>query len=697
MLKLTKQSMRYFCAALLALCISLLSVIGGLKLAKAESPSLREQFERIDLFTELKNSTDKDGKAFDINDYPYDLENGELRVFTVAEFGYSVSSSENYGLYVYVYNPKQLTLDEENANRASVASAFDDSGNGKDFKLFNLQYISKTTGDFDGLFYKYRIVDENNELYALQATRSHERKYEFGQLLIVLDGRSEAFKFGLKCSFSGYAKGCNPDPLVTESTLTGKIDSTLTLTLDVGQTFYRTGYEYDVDNHLQMQLNSIYFSVPNSIISKYGEMVEVSTWYLEAQTAPALIVSDEEGAELVEGSYYDTNGFVYFNSHIAIVGHIEKNVSTIHNNTYHYSYGPKSKIDSFFNIPSGNVYYSSAKNNRDFTETGFPYFFIGTKQTLTRFDGTTYDDVVIPRKEVSDRINLVSKTFKGGERLEFNGRNLKRDLFSSVDPDGDELGTYYKIQRDEMRTLTYLENKRPNWLTALFGARNESVTLDSVKSIEAVTPSAVAENGWEHKLFVDSADKDAFSSYVTNASANSETTYLCRFAVSDYYSADGEAKFYYEDEKMTVPVYLAQQQVYLDLTVLDATFAIGDVYTTISAVATPIDFIASYTGDVGTKPFVGDEIPWWVWLIVGLVILAIALPILISLFPVVGQVLFAILKLLIKGLWWIIKGLGWLIWQVLKLLGKGIYWLFWALSRPIVLLINKIREKRNGE
>ncbi len=704
MLKERMKSLRYFCTAALLLCISLLSVFSGISLARADAASLsiRESFESLALMTELENSTNKEGEPFDVNDYPYDSD-GRLSVFTVSEFMYDVNDSENYGIYVYLYNPQQLELDEASGNRVSVATAFDDNVNGKDFKLFNLQYVSKTTGDYNGLFYKYRIIDEKNELYALQENRSHTRRYEFGQLLMVIDGRSEAYNFGLKCSFSGYSKGCNPDPMVKESTLTGTIDSTLTLTLDVGQTFYRTGYEYDVDKHLQMQLNSIYFSVPNDVIAKYGEMVEVSTWYLEAQTAPTLIIDDEKGADLFDWADFNENGFRYFTRDVGITGDIvheylpsvDAGMGT-DVNTYHYSYGSTKLITSLFSSSLAGSIYVNATDNRDFTSTGFPLLFIGEKQEIERFDGTSYSDVVVPREEISSYIHIVSEHYTSGERLLFNGRNLKKDLFSSVDPDGGELGTYYKIKRDDMKTLTYLENKRPSFWTALFGPNYKDKELASVKSIEDVSLTDLTE-AWEHSLYVDSADKEEFSSYVANATANDETTYLCRFAVSDYYSAEGEAKYSIDKKEYSCPVYLAQQQVYLDLTVLDCTFKVGDVYTTIAAVATPIDFIASVDGVSGVAPYEGAELPWWVWLIIGLLILAIALPILIALFPVVGQVLFAVLKLIIKAIWWLIKGLVWLTWQIIKLIGKGIYWLFWALSRPIVLLINKIREKRNGE
>lgn len=444
-----------------------------------------------------------------------------------------------------------------------------------------------------------------------------------------------------------------------------------------------------------MQLNSIYFSVPNDVIAKYGEMVEVSTWYLEAQTAPALIIDDEKGADLFDWANFNENGFRYFTKDVGITGHTSDRVNSAGAvYTYHYSYGSEELLYDLFTIPMAGISYVKASDNQDFTATGFPMLFAGETQTIERFDGTSYNDVIVSREEVASYIDTLSESYALGERLEFNGRNLKRDLFSSIDPDGEELGTYYKIQREDMKTLTYLENKRPSFWTALFGADYQTETLASVKSIEDVSLTDLT-GAWEHSLYVDSVDKEEFSSYVTNATANDETTYLCRFAVSDYYSANGEAKYSIDDTVYTCPVYLAQQQVYLDLTVLDCTFKVGDVYTTISAVATPIDFIASYTGPTGAKQ--AEKLPWWVWAIIGLLVLAIALPILIALFPIVGQVLLLVFKFVITAIWWLVKGLGWLIWQVLKLLGKGIYWLFLALSRPFVLIIEKIREKRNGE
>ena len=55
------------------------------------------------------------------------------------------------------------------------------------------------------------------------------------------------------------------------------------------------------------------------------------------------------------------------------------------------------------------------------------------------------------------------------------------------------------------------------------------------------------------------------------------------------------------------------------------------------------------------------KIPWWVWLIIALVILSVALPVLSIFFPIFGQILSMVFKAICTGLIWLCKGLFWLI------------------------------------
>ncbi len=65
-----------------------------------------------------------------------------------------------------------------------------------------------------------------------------------------------------------------------------------------------------------------------------------------------------------------------------------------------------------------------------------------------------------------------------------------------------------------------------------------------------------------------------------------------------------------------------------------------------------------------------NGIPWWVWLIVAVIALAILLPILSVIFPVFGQILLVIVKAIWTGIKWLFKGLWWLISAPFKLIGS---------------------------
>ena len=67
-------------------------------------------FDTTYVLDDLKSSSDG-GEAFDLNDYPFD-ESKDIQVINFVEYCYSYKANMrgNYGLYVYVYNPKGLNL-----------------------------------------------------------------------------------------------------------------------------------------------------------------------------------------------------------------------------------------------------------------------------------------------------------------------------------------------------------------------------------------------------------------------------------------------------------------------------------------------------------------------------------------------------------------------------------------------------------
>ena len=81
------------------------------------------------------------GKPFDIRDYPFD-ENGEVQVISFIEYCYSYKANQrdNYGLYVYIYNPQGLNLSTDSKrNKIQMAVSYDAEGNPGDYEKFSLE------------------------------------------------------------------------------------------------------------------------------------------------------------------------------------------------------------------------------------------------------------------------------------------------------------------------------------------------------------------------------------------------------------------------------------------------------------------------------------------------------------------------------------------------------------------------------
>src|SRR5699024_9599028 len=102
------------------------------------------------------------GEPFDLNDYPFD-ESKDIQVINFVEYCYSYKANMrgNYGLYVYVYNPKGLNLSTNSkSNKIQMAVSYDEDGNPNDYAKFDLQFLSKSEeSNYKNLFYKFKVID----------------------------------------------------------------------------------------------------------------------------------------------------------------------------------------------------------------------------------------------------------------------------------------------------------------------------------------------------------------------------------------------------------------------------------------------------------------------------------------------------------------------------------------------------------
>ena len=118
----------------------------------AENTSYLQAFEQINVLDDLNSS-----ENFDISNYPYN-EEAEIALINFVEFGYSLSSSENYGLFVYVYNPAKLDINtNSSSNKIQMATSYNEEGLPNDYTKFELEFLNKSSGEYESLFYKFKI------------------------------------------------------------------------------------------------------------------------------------------------------------------------------------------------------------------------------------------------------------------------------------------------------------------------------------------------------------------------------------------------------------------------------------------------------------------------------------------------------------------------------------------------------------
>lgn len=252
-------------------------------------------FDHISVMQDLESVKD-----FSFYDYPAKAGNKkELEILNFVEFGYSRYSKNLFALYLYVYNPYKLDIKEQSVhNTVSLAVEFDEFGTPTGYGKFSLIFCSKSDGELEGLYYKFRIQDEygSDGKKIIDRLSPEKRLYFVSGFELLLKGELNAtdFKVGCRYEFEGYAKGFGKDKNA-ESTLTcTAVKDMETVSLDVKSTFYRPEGNNGKDSYTQDSLHSVYFAVPNELIEKYGELYAVHASWLNAVLKPALVVGNKE-------------------------------------------------------------------------------------------------------------------------------------------------------------------------------------------------------------------------------------------------------------------------------------------------------------------------------------------------------------------------------------------------------------------
>ena len=615
------------------------------------------EFDNTKVLEDLKETT-IDGKKFTLADYPFD-KNKELRVLHFVEYCYSYDEDKrgNYGLYVYIYNPRGIEIDSDHVNN-KIQFNWGTSTDSPYVKC-GLKFLNASAEEgVEGLFYKYKVSlsDTNKETMFKTLSRS-KRVYRVSGIELVKKGSRNATEYGVSTTYTytGFSAGYGEDPK-DESTLTYTYECLETLSLDVHPTVYRPEGTDGTNEFTQDQLHSVYFAVPNDIIAKYGEMVAVHATWLEAVLKPMLVTGNLEAYKAIssylgellpeteKGNYHsDSLPFMYY-------GGVEGlGAGSAAMASYGYSYnGSDEKAGGCIMRHSG---FGSAVN---------PLYYM-------YYSGEGTDSAADFEISSEDLLNDIADSYDkfGGPLL--NGK-YHTGIFESYDTEFIDK----TIRSTDFREGLINQVLGQTWWEKLWGDSHVEYTdeFNNIKAIQAVTANDITESKETvcRNLFIAEEDFDKFYNYY-RANSTLSTVYIFRYRQSKYYSQDATLYNYIEDgnifsgsgwQKVDTNAYFFQQEIDLDFDIIDVTFSDGVKTTVMPVVSDPIDVVGS-----ATPPIVGttdDRTALYL-------IMAV-------LFLILGVILLFVLSIYCKPVFdVVIKVLVWIITAPFKLIGAIFDWI----------------------
>ena len=313
-----QKIIKRFAAFVLLLLVCLCAVMGGQGNLSASVADETAQFEQTNVMDDLENST-VDGKAFDVRDYAFD-NSEEAQILMLVEYCYSFYANlqENFGLYLYVWNPQGLKFDTSSSLNAVQLSY----GSEADYVKYSLEFLNRSERtNYEGLFYKFKVrLSLSQKEQMLKTLNSSERTYHISGMELLEAGKSLPHEYAVNAvyTYSGYAQGYGPNEGADTLTYTRSQGEVFVIEDDdLHQTFYRPSGNVSGSFFKQDTLHTVYFSVPNELIEEYGRLAVIRVQWLEAVLSPFFITGNQDVYNALQ-SYlgqtmgeYNEEGFEY--------------------------------------------------------------------------------------------------------------------------------------------------------------------------------------------------------------------------------------------------------------------------------------------------------------------------------------------------------------------------------------------------
>lgn len=603
------------------------------------------KYDSTNALDDLQSST-IDGEPFDIADYPKNAQ-GTAQMITFVEYCYSQYENGfgNFALYVYVYNPALLefaTVSTQNKIQISTDFYYENEqgkvGDVKEYSKFSLKFCNASGGEYENLFLKFRVVDDENII--LNAERKHEK--QTGNRYYHISG-IELFEIGNSATnaheylvnkyyqFSGYAEGYGDSenfPFTCDST--GQAEA---VELDVRHTFYRSETSSKGKGY-QNQLDSVYFAVPKRLFDTYGELQRIKAEWYEYKTKDIIVTSNNEFAAAATpwlgkkaSNDYDTAlgtpainkdiGYSLVQDYYASSGMGYVQGMTWGWNVYDLYSGQRAET----------LYYLFSVDNIEEYDPYADIVSIGGVESNQLYEyiknyDNSYDNGTLPIKDGTISADLFANDIDDYRKVDSDYGKIQQG-YSYYDFDADldlqHLSSWQETDPD------FWDNIR-NWglWDTIFGdiPEEESRTVAPIEIIEEDDLKGTTKEVSD-RLLINANDvqalRDYYSEAVTSSSVDDEecVVVLFHFATTDYYSAPVEiwelgTGLFGGDTKISGQAYRAWESVFFDFDVIQLTFNNDGVYHVIPAVSSPIDIVNAITPPVDMD----DDIPWWAYVIV---------------------------------------------------------------------------------
>ena len=598
----------------ISIMIVLITMILCLDVNTVAFADISLSFDSTDILDDLQGMT-IDGKPFNVNDYPTNSV-GDIQAITFVEYCYSqyANALGNYALYIYIYNPSLKRLDNTHVlNKLQLAIEFNNKGVPSKYKKFSLRYCSSTA---NGLFYKYKLVDRDNEI--LNAIRNYaqnnlgKRCYYVSGIELVNRGNTtaEEYKIGKQYTYEGYADGYGDS---TNFPLTMTAFGLDTLSTEVHYAFYRPSGTTGAYNYTQNQLNSVYFSVPNSLIKKYGVLTAVHMEWYEYLTKEIFAFRNDEAIKKLQD-------------------YLGRKINQYDDNV---KYGLAVWLNENSSSEGGNIasqIYNNPRPNNIYCQN-----VIDTIYYLFDLDNAT--NSVISSETM---LNYIKNYNGSGNKI--NGKYYE-ELFASNVSSGRTRGyNEVNVQADDkLSLLNYTFESK--WWQLGWGSYvdNSFGDIEGIKEIKA-SDMMGSKSTICNKLFLDESCYDDFKSVYDTSIVEDKTVFLLRFGVTEYTSMPLAVleKSTLTYKKVDTSGYCAQQTVFLDLDIIDVTFRSEDTVTVIPVVSSPIDAMANIT------PPIEPENNNWLKIFIAVVALILLCVIFAPVLPYVIQFVIRIIALPFK-------------------------------------------------